>query len=371
MSAACALLGACVSAEPEAGELQPIEADRVESTTPAGGRIDFLGFEGADTFFGAADEEIEELGITFQSSYMGTPADISSKFARGGGDGLDLLAWPSANHDQFRPMDGVLSPIAPEEVPNLEGLIEQFRDDAWGQFKDDNGDWLAIPFSFGPIGITYNQTEVRPSAYVDLLVPELKGQVGAVDSAGLHVLTGSAALGYDPSQLNQAQLDEVMEFTGQMFGQTRVLSRSFGDAVSLLNSGEIVAVYGGRPGLGAFGDNPDLKTVFPAEGSFAFVDVYSIPAGADNREAALAFINAMLEPATNARINDAIERAVTVQASIGLVSEANRLLYPYEDLDHFFGISPVTSVPHGARGIYMTDVVEAYSAMIASRGEGE
>ena len=328
------------------------------------GTIDFLGWEGYDTFFGTTDATLTELGIEINSTYIGTPADIVSRFASGGGDGIDLLAWTSAVHVPYRATEGVLSPIKPSEVPNLEGLISLFADDTWDQFKDADGNWLAIPFSFAPLGITYDSSQISPTSYADLLAPELTGKVAIPDIPDLHLQAAAAALGVDPETVTADQVEGIVEFMRPIFAQARVLSPSFGDVISLLASGEVLASYGGYPGLGAFTENPDIVTVFPAEGTFSFVEVYSIPAGADNREAALAFINAMLDPEVNAAINDAFAQATTVQASIALMSELNRSLYPYDDLDAFLAANPVTTLPSGADGaISMGDFIEAYATL--------
>lgn len=336
-----------------------------ESESAAGGELDFLGWEGYDTFFGAADGAIADLGLTLNSTYMGAPSDIASRFASGGGDGIDILAWTSSNHAQYRSIEGTLSPITMEEVPNLSGLIDQFGEDTWDQFRDADGNWLAIPFTFAPLGITFDSSKVSPTSYEDLLAPEYTGQLGIPDVPGLHVQAASAALGYQAETLSPEELDEVIAFMQGIWGQARVLSPSFGDIIGLLASGEIVAAYGGYPGLGAFTENPDIKTIFPTEGTFSFVDVYSIPEGADNREGALAFINAMLDPANNAAINEAMAQATTVADSIALMSEANAALYPYGDLDAFFAENSVMTLPGGENGVGMGEFIEAYGTLVA------
>ena len=328
------------------------------------GTLDFLGWEGYDTFFGANEAKLAELGIEIDATYIGAPSDIASKFATGAGEGIDLLAWTSATHAQYRAVEGVLSPIAPEEIPNVEGLISQFADDAWNQFKDDDGNWLAVPFSFAPLGITYDSSQISPTSYADLLDPELTGLVAIPDIPDLHMQAAAAALGYDPATVTPAQLDELIDFMRGIFAQARVLSPSFGDVIGLLASGEAIASYGGYPGLGAFTENPDILTVFPEEGTFSFVEVYSIPAGADNREGALAFINAMLDPEVNAAINDVFAQATPIEASIELMSDANKALYPYEQLDEFLAANPVSTLPTGQNGaISMGDFVEAYATL--------
>ena len=333
---------------------------------PAGdfGTLDFLGWEGYDTFFGVTDSTLSDLGIEINATYIGTPADIVSRFASGGGGGIDVLAWTSAVHAPYRSTEGVLSPISPTEVPNLAGLISLFADDTWDQFKDADGNWLAIPFSFAPLGITYDSSQISPTSYADLLAPELTGKIAIPDIPDLHLQAAAAALGLDPQTITADEVDEVIEFMRPIFAQARVLSPSFGDVISLLASGEVVASYGGYPGLGAFTENPDIVTVFPTEGTFAFVEVYSIPADADNRAGALAFINAMLDPEVNAAINDAFAQATPVQASIELMSELNRTLYPYDDLGAFLAANPVTSLPSGQNGaITMGDFIEAYATL--------
>lgn len=360
-----------VDSAPEPTTTAAAAAEEAVAPEPAGddsmadfGTLDFLGWEGYDTFFGANEAALAELGIEINATYIGAPSDIAARFATGGGGGIDLLAWTSATHAQYRAVEGVLSPIAPEEIPNVEGLISQFADDTWNQFKDDDGNWLAVPFSFAPLGITFDSSQLSPTSYADLLDPELTGLIGIPDIPDLHLQAAAAAIGYDPATVTPEQLDEVIEFMRGIFAQARVLSPSFGDIIGLLASGEALASYGGYPGLGAFTENPDIVTVFPEEGTFSFVEVYSIPADADNREGALAFINAMLDPEVNAAINDVFAQATPVQASIELMSDGNKALYPYEGLDAFLAANPVTTLPTGENGaITMGDFIEAYATL--------
>ena len=343
---------------------EPAEQDDDDMAMAGYGTLDYMGWEGYDTFFGVTEAQLAELGVEINATYIGAPSDIVARFATGGGAGIDLLGWTSAEHPPYRATEGVLSPITPEEVPNLEGLISQFGDDTWDQFKDDDGNWLAIPFSFAPLGITYDSSQISPTSYADLLDPDLTGKIAIPDVPGLHLQAAAAALGYEAEALTPEQLDDVIEFMRGIWGQARVLSPSFGDVIGLLASGEVLASYGGYPGLGAFTENPDIVTVFPEEGTFSFVEVYSIPADADNREGALAFINAMLDPEVNAAINDAFAQATTVEASIELVSDANRALYPYDGLDAFLAANPVSTLPSGQNGaITMGDFIEAYATL--------
>ncbi len=338
--------------------------DEAEAAGPPYGTLDYLGWEGYDTFFGANEAAVTELGVEFNSSYIGAGSDIAAKFASGGGDGIDLLAWTTANHVQNREVEGTLSPITEDEVPNLSLLMPAFADDTWGHFKDDDGNWLAIPFSFAPLGITYDSTQIEPTCLSDLLDPSLTGKVGMADIPPLHIQAAAAALGYKAEDVTPEQLEEISAFMAPMFAQSRSLSPSFGDIIGQLASGEIVAAYGGYPGLGAFTENPDIKTVFPCEGTSGFVEVFSIPEGADNRAGALAFINSMLDPENNAAINDAFAQATTITDAVPLMSEANAALYPYDDVEGFLAENPITGLPYGENGtITMGDFIEVYGSL--------
>lgn len=330
------------------------------------GTLDYLGWEGYDTFFGANEAVLADLGIEFNSAYIGSGNDIVQRFASGGGGGLDLLSWTTADHRSSRSVEGMLSPITVEEVPNLALLSEPFANDSWGHFLDENGDWLAIPFSFAPLGITYDSSKVSPTSYADLLDDDYTGLLGVPDVPSLHLQSAAGALGYSADDVTPDQLNEIIEYMRPLFAQARTISPSFGDIIGLLASGEIVAAYGGYPGLGAFTENPDIVTVFPEEQTTGYIEVYSIPAEADKRECALAFINAMLDPEVNAAINEAFAQATPITDSVPLMSEANAALYPYEDLDSFLAANPMSAMPDGSNGtITMGDFIEAYGTLLA------
>lgn len=337
-----------------------------DDTAAPCGTLDYMGWEGYDTFFGANEATLVELGIEFNSAYIASGPDIPQRFAAGGGGGLDLLAWTTADHRQSRAIEGILSPITVEEVPNLALLMDVFADDTWGHFLDDDGNWLAIPFSFAPLGITYDSSKVSPTSYADLLGDEYTGLLGIPDVASLHLLAGAAALGYNAEEVTPEQLDEIIEYLRPTFAQARSISPNFGDIIGLLASGEIVAAYGGYPGLGAFTENPDIVTVFPEESTAGFIEVYSVPADADKRECALAFINAMLDPEVNAMVNEAFAQATPIADSVALMSDANRALYPYDDIEAFVAANPFTAMPDGSNGtISLGDFIEAYGSLIA------
>ena len=53
-------------------------------------------------------------------------------------------------------------------------------------------------------------------------------------------------------------------------------------------------------------ENPDIKFVVPEEGSDLWVDTMVVLKDSENKEAAMAFINMMLEPETHAWVTENI-----------------------------------------------------------------
>ncbi|MEZ5342500.1 MAG: hypothetical protein R2706_13920 [Acidimicrobiales bacterium] len=140
------------------------------------------------------ESALNELGIDFNSSYIGgvptSQPSLRAAAAKASTSWLDDCQPSPAACD----VEGTLSPIKPEEVPNS-GLMTAFADDTWGHFKDADGNWLAIPFSFAPLGIT-DQTKISPTSYQDLLDPELVKDSSVSGRTTAAPSGCAAALGY-------------------------------------------------------------------------------------------------------------------------------------------------------------------------------
>nr|MBA3364149.1 extracellular solute-binding protein [Actinomycetota bacterium] len=134
----------------------------------------------------------------------------------------------------------------------------------------------------------------------------------------------------------------------QFVVQSESISASFGDMTTKLVAGDIVACYQGWAAMNSFAaaeGSTTVKTNLPTEGSFTFADMYAIPTGADNVDTAHAFMNQLLDPEVNARIAEYLVGAVTVDASVDLLNEETRALYPYEDIAGYLELAPLYNNP--------------------------
>jgi spermidine/putrescine-binding protein len=83
----------------------------------------------------------------------------------------------------------------------------------------------------------------------------------------------------------------------------------------------------------------------PKEGSFSFCDAYALPAGADNADSALSWMNESLDPKVNAEAAVFLVGGVTVADAVKDLPKDIAGLYAYEDLDQLLDRSPFYNNP--------------------------
>ena len=179
---------------------------------------------------------------------------------------------------------------------------------------------------------------------------DLVGKIEDADAVMLyHNLALTAKiLGLQSSALPKDKLGDVVGFLEQMVAQTNGIAPSFGDMTTQLVSGEVIAAFHGWSAMNNFAAEQGvttIKTNLPNEGSHSFCDAYAIPSTAKNPNAALAWINQSLDPATNAEAATYLVGGVTVAAAVDKLDEVTRGLYPYDDLESLLEKAPLASLP--------------------------
>jgi len=327
------------------------DASTTSSTTAASGAapkptgtIDFFGWEGEDLKdVSAIQTLLKSNGADLKASFMPTLDDITPKLQSS--EGTDLLAYTSIVTERLQTAD-LLQPIPPEKVPNVSGLLPLWQEDNPQWIED--GQRLFVPSFFQTFSLIYNSDEISdpPSEYRGLLEPEYKDQIvtWAEPNGAFGVL--SAMLDIEQGKVPKDRLDELAELFAQFIAQSKSVAASPGDIVTQLVAGEVNAVFLGTPQFtlfanGAGSNGAAARDVVDVQnGNMSFTDGYGVPAGADNADSAFAFINAILEPKTNAAISEAFAGGVVVEGAEEFLPK-DRQLYPADDLDTIFETAPL------------------------------
>lgn len=302
----------------------------------ASGTIDYLSWEGYDVPDPMKAWK-QANSVTVKPTYIDNHDVIQTKIKAGGGS-YDLITYYQGYKDLYTELD-ILTSIDTDKIPNIDNLFPVFREaDKRHLWIEDDGDWTGVPWTWGSIGITWDDKTLPGglSSWYDLLDPKFKGKVGVInDPLGAFTLTAHI-LDKDPARLPKAEYAEIEDFLKKILGQTRSVAASFPDMTNQLVAGDIVVCYQGwayQNYLAAQAGNKTVKTVTPEEGSFSFCDLYAIPSTTDNADASHAWINQALDAETNARIAEFLVAAVTVEKSADLINAETKALYPYDDLE--------------------------------------
>jgi spermidine/putrescine transport system substrate-binding protein len=349
-SALAPILAAC-------GSSSSSSAKTVTSGGTIGGTINFLGWQAEDALDVTKDFQ-QQHNLTIKSTYTNTSADIPSKFRAGAASGVDLLSWTVALKPVYEATPGVLGALDESALPNLRNIIPQFNTDEI--LRNSDGQLVFVPNSFGTLGLTYVTTafKTEPQAWSDLLVPSLKGKITMPSEPYANLLLACRILGFDPSKLSQSDLGQVTDYLRKVVAQCKEVSPSYGDVSNLVNSGEVVGVWGGFKGLDIIAQQSGINTVktnqTPSEGTFSFLDGYGIPPSADNAASAYAFINEMLTPKVNATYLDAVLGGSPVAGATQFMDATVKSLYPYDDLEGLLSQAPALFAPPPSSSQYVT-----------------
>jgi spermidine/putrescine transport system substrate-binding protein len=352
-------LAACGGDDDDGGEAAAPTATQAQETPtvpPASGTIDYLSWEGYD-IPDATKAWRDEHGVEFESTYIGNHDDIQARIAAGGGS-YDLITYYQGYKPLYQELE-ILSPIDISKVPNIDNEFPYFKSDVGNFWIDPDGTWTGVPWTFGSIGITWDD-EALPgglSSWYDLLDPKLENKIGLPDDPVGSFTLAAHTLGYDPAMVTQDQKTEIVDLLTQIVSHARSVAPSFGDMTTQLVNGDIVACWQGWAAMNSFAADAGKDTVMttvPEEGSFSFCDLYAIPTTADNVDTVYSYLNNVLEPEVNAAAAEFLVGGVTVEGAVEFLDEGIRSLYPYEDLDGLLERAPFYNNPPVESDEYVT-----------------
>ncbi len=198
--------------------------------------------------------------------------------------------------------DGLLDSFTPDEVPSF-GNIE----DQWLDVPFDPGRSHSIPYQWGSTAFSVNrdvfQGDIDTLALIFDPPPELSGKINVLDSQGEVLALGSLYLGIPQCSTDRDQLRALND----MLLAAKPHWASFGSdtAKDVLVSGEAAAgmIYNGFSAK-ARAEGANVEYAYPKEGYVVWMDNVVLLKDAPNRDAALRFMNFLLEPENAAAVTN-------------------------------------------------------------------
>lgn len=259
--------------------------------------------------------------VTFESN-----EDMYAKIKNGGAS-YDIVI-PSDYMIERMVDENLLQTFDPTLLPNYHYIDSKYKNMYY-----DPDDTYSVPYNVGMVGLIYNTKMVdeTPTSWKIMWDEKYAGKILMIDNPRDAFAIPQKILGYSFNSPDSKQLDDVAQM---LIDQKPLLQGYVMDEVfNKMESGEAAMVpYYVGDYIIMKEINPDLAFVYPEEGVNIFVDAMCIPRTARNVDAALKYINFMLDPEialTNAwYIGYASPNTAVLESEDYAEMAENQYLYP-------------------------------------------
>lgn len=244
------------------------------------------------------DEEIinmfeEETGIEVKAYDTFETNEEMYPTIEAGGVSYDAIC-PSDYMIEKMIANNLLQEIDFDNIPNMQYISESILEKSRA-FDPENK--YSVPYTYGTLGIAYNTTMVtEPVTSWNILWNEkYVNEILMYNSVRDAFVAPLRLMGEDINTTDDTVLNKATEMLieqkplvqSYVMDQIKDLMISGAAAIAMCYSGEILAMQE---------ENPDLAYAVPDEGSNFFIDSWVIPANAENKENAEAWINFLNKP---------------------------------------------------------------------------
>lgn len=223
--------------------------------------------------------------VTYESN-----EDMYPKIKNGGAS-YDIII-PSDYMIERMIAEDMLLTVDVDKIPNYKYIAEEYRN-----MYFDPQDEYSVPYNVGMVGLIYNSkmVEEKPTSWTALWDERYAGKILMIDNPRDAFAVAQKILGYSLNSTDEKELSDV----AQLLVEQKPLLQGYvmDEIFNKMESGEaaMVPYYVGDFVL-MQQVNPDLNFVYPEEGVNIFVDSICIPKCAQNYDAAIKYINFLLDP---------------------------------------------------------------------------
>ncbi len=276
------------------------------------------------------DQFTKETGIkVIYNTYESNEA-MYAKLKLLEGKGYDVVVPSTYMVDLLREAK-LLSVIDKSKLPNIKHLDPARVSQAFTM-----EDTYSIPYMWGAQGFMVNKNVVDPksiTSWNDLFRPEFKGKILLSDDMRDTFGAALLATGSELNTKDPAKIKAAFDWLVKLKPSVRIFDVTA--AKQALISEEVAAgfIWNGDAFI-AMQENPNIVFIYPKEGLPLWMDSFAIPAQAENKEAAHAFINFMLRPEIAARCVEEYNYSSPNLGVKALVPEelaSSRLIFPTQE----------------------------------------
>lgn len=211
------------------------------------------------------------------------------------------LKGGAVSYDIIIPSDYMIQRLANEDMLQEIDMSKitnyHLIDDKYKGLYFDPDEKYTVPYNVGMVGLIYNteMVEETPDSWAIMWDEKYKDNILTFNNPRDSFAIAQFLLGIDLNTTDKADWDAAAD---KLIEQDSVLQGRVMDLVfNKMESGNAaIATYYAGDFLTMRDNNESLAFVYPKEGVNIFVDSACIPANAQNYEAALMYINFLLEP---------------------------------------------------------------------------
>ena len=249
------------------------------------------------------------------------------------------LKSEAVSYDIIIPSDYMIARLASEDMLRTIdfSMLDNYKfiDDKYKDLYFDPENEYSVPYNVGMVGLIYNTTKVEgtPDSWEIMWDEKYKDEILTFNNPRDAFAIAQALLGID---FNTSDKDEWDEAAAKLKEQNPVLqARVMDEVFNKMEAGNAaIAPYYAGDFLVMHENNEDLAFVYPKEGTNIFVDSICVPKSSQNYEAAMLYINFLLEPEValaNAEYICYASPNTSVLENEDYAYKDSEILYPSED----------------------------------------
>ncbi len=248
---------------------------------------------------------------------------------KGGGVSYDIVI-PSDYMIERMKKENMLQPIDTASLSNYKYIDSKYK----GLYFDPENSY-SVPYCVGMVGLIYNTSVVKekPDSWGIMWDEKYKDNILNFNNPRDAFAVSQLLLGYNLNSSDRNQWDDAAQ---KLKEQKSILQSYVMDEIyQKMEDGEAaIAPYYAGDFLLMQDNNPDLEFVYPKEGVNIFVDSICIPKTSRNYQAAMMYINYLLEPEIALEIAEYVMYAsphTDVMNNDDYSLKGNEYLYPKEE----------------------------------------